>query len=106
MAAPLTGRTRSVVVTLGAEGAVVVAAGTEPVRVRADPGRAVVDTTGAGDAFCGVLAAALARGLDLVGATELGVAAGGIAVAHPGALPPVELAALAGRLPPRGRPRP
>lgn len=106
MAAPLTGRTRSVVVTLGGEGAVVVAAGTEPVLVPAGPGVAVVDTTGAGDAFCGALAAALARGFGLVGATELGVAAGGIAVAHPGARPPAELGILADRLTPPGRSHP
>jgi ribokinase len=48
------------VVTLGAEGAVVAVRGAEPVRV---PARRVpvTDTTGAGDAFCGALAAELDR---------------------------------------------
>ena len=48
---------RLAVVTLGAEGCVAVPGGWHPARkVQA------VDSTGAGDAFCGVLAAALARG--------------------------------------------
>jgi len=62
--AALAGHARSAVVTLGAQGALVVADGT----VRHVPAPApshVVDTTGAGDAFVGVLAAALAAGRDL-----------------------------------------
>ena len=51
---------RAVVVTLGAEGAVVVE-GDRAERVRA-PHVEVVDTTGAGDAFCGALAEAIAGG--------------------------------------------
>ena len=46
------------VVTLGAGGCVTVPGGWHPA-----PKAQTVDTTGAGDAFCGVLAAALARGL-------------------------------------------
>jgi len=98
LARRLAGPSRTVVVTLGASGAVVVGTGAEPVGVPAAPAR-VVDTTGAGDAFCGALASGLARGLDLVSATELGVAAGAIAVGHPGALPPQALAELGDRLP-------
>ena len=45
----------------------------------------VVDTTGAGDAFCGALAAALARGADREVALEAALAAGAAAVRHPGA---------------------
>ena len=45
----------------------------------------VVDTVGAGDAFNGTLAAALAEGLDLVEAATLANAAGAIAVTKPGA---------------------
>ena len=47
----------------------------------------VVDTTGAGDAFCGALAAALARGVDREAALDAALAAGAAAVRHPGAQP-------------------
>lgn len=47
----------------------------------------VVDTTGAGDAFAGALAAMLARGADRKSALQAGVAAGGRAVTHEGAQP-------------------
>ena len=47
----------------------------------------VVDTTGAGDAFCGALAAALARGDERAQALEAALAAGAAAVRHPGAQP-------------------
>ena len=45
----------------------------------------VVDTTGAGDAFVGVMAASLAGGVGLEEAVEDGVAAATVAVQHPGA---------------------
>jgi ribokinase len=73
----------SVVVTLGRDGAVVAAEGvlehvaTEPVRV--------VDTTGAGDALTGALAAALSRGERLTDAVRFGVRAGTYAVTGAGA---------------------
>lgn len=47
----------------------------------------VVDTTAAGDAFCGALAAALARGEDLVDAVAFANAAGALAVTVLGAAP-------------------
>jgi ribokinase len=47
----------------------------------------VVDTTGAGDAFCGALAAALAAGLDHADALAAAVAAGADAVRRMGAQP-------------------
>ena len=76
-------RVPALVVTLGARGAVVVSDG---VRTSV-PGTPVVavDTTGAGDCFCGVLAARLAAGDDLVTATRWGSAAGALAVQRPGA---------------------
>ncbi len=74
---------RSVVITRGGSGAELRdAAGTRHVTA---PAVTVVDTTGAGDAFAGALAAALAAGADLHTAVEAGVAAGSAAVQHRGA---------------------
>jgi ribokinase len=55
------------------------------------PAADVVDTTGAGDAFCGALAAALARGADRRTALEAALAAGAAAVTRRGAQPDPEL---------------
>ncbi len=81
--AELVGRCRSVVVTVGAAGAVVgdAARVEHVVAEKVD----VVDTTGAGDAFTGALAAALSSGCDLVAAVGVGVRAGTFAVQRPGA---------------------
>jgi ribokinase len=49
------------------------------------PEERVVDTTGAGDAFCGALAAALAGGAGRVRALDRAVAAGAEAVCRHGA---------------------
>jgi ribokinase len=69
---------RSVVVTLGAAGAVAAsAAGSWAVEA---PRVAAVDTTGAGDAFTGTLAAFLAEGRSLDEALRIAVAAGALAV--------------------------
>jgi ribokinase len=46
---------------------------------------ATVDSTGAGDAFCGALAAALAEGRPLAEAVQRAVAAGALATTHVGA---------------------
>ncbi|MGY5123811.1 ribokinase [Streptomyces nigrescens] len=76
---------RSVVVTLGGDGALVLdASGAENVpgvRVKA------VDTTGAGDAFTGALATRLARGDALPEAARFAVRVGAAAVTKPGAQP-------------------
>jgi ribokinase len=53
----------------------------------AEPVDQVVDTTGAGDAFCGALAAALAGGADDEQALRVALAAGADAVRRPGAQP-------------------
>ncbi|UOZ11919.1 ribokinase [Amycolatopsis sp. WQ 127309] len=89
------------VVTLGGEGCVVLRREREPVHVNGIPVQ-VIDTTGAGDTFCGVLAASLARGLDVEAATRLACAAGALAVTRPGAQTAVpsadEVALLGGRV--------
>lgn len=72
-----------VVVTLGAGGALVVAGGAAT-HVAA-PAIDAVDATAAGDAFCGALADATTRGLDLVAATRWAVAAGAAAATRAGA---------------------
>jgi ribokinase len=77
-------RPRSRLVTLGAHGAVWDDLGLPAVEV---PDDEVLDTTGAGDAFCGALAAALARGEDRESALRGALAAGADAVRHLGAQP-------------------
>jgi ribokinase len=74
----------SVVVTLGARGALVVPADGPVVR-QAPPPVTAVDTTGAGDCFCGALAQALARGTDLPGAVRYAVAAAALSTTGAGA---------------------
>jgi ribokinase len=80
-----------VIVTMGAGGAVM--AGESGVRrVAPFPVRAV-DTTGAGDAFCGALVAALAGGLQLTAAARRASAAGALAATAAGAVPSLPTAA-------------
>ena len=73
----------AVVLTMGARGALTQVGG-DVVRV-APPAIEVVDTTGAGDAFTGALAAALDRGSGLATALAEGVRAGADACTHAGA---------------------
>ncbi len=73
----------AVVVTLGAEGAVVVE-GDRVERVRA-PQVEAVDTTGAGDAFCGALAEAMAGGATVVEAARWAVRVAAVSVTRAGA---------------------
>jgi ribokinase len=80
-----------VAVTRGVEGAeAATAAGSEFVRaVRVD----IVDTTGAGDTWCGVLAAGLDRGLTLPEAMHRAAAAAALSCTRPGAAPSMPVAA-------------
>lgn len=91
----LAARVPALVVTLGASGSII-ALGSERAQVPAFP-VTPVDTTGAGDTFCGVFAAHLGRGpltLDaLTVAARAGAAASAIAVTRPGAQPAVPTAA-------------
>jgi ribokinase len=80
-----------VIVTLGAEGAMAVSFDRHEI---AEGRRArVVDTTGAGDCFCGVLAAALAEGLELGQAMRWANAAAALSTERAGAAPPPTLRA-------------
>ncbi|TCO64694.1 ribokinase [Actinocrispum wychmicini] len=76
---------RSAVVTLGARGVLVI----EPDGVQEIPSPqvAAVDTTGAGDAFTGALAARLAEGVDLATAARFAVRVAAVSVTRRGAQP-------------------
>jgi ribokinase len=75
----------SVVTTLGEEGAVF--SGPEGAGHLRPPGVDAADTTGAGDAFCGALAACLAEGRSLSDAVRFACAAGALACTVRGAQP-------------------
>ncbi|MGN6220795.1 MAG: ribokinase [Microbacterium sp.] len=81
---------RSVVVTLGGRGALVAEPDAEPVAVPAHS-VPVVDTTGAGDTFCGALAAHLDRHRHegLVAAARFASAAAALSVQRRGAVPSI-----------------
>jgi ribokinase len=92
----------TVVVTLGARGALLVGDGSAV--LQAPPTVDAVDATGAGDCFCGALSAALADGADMLTAVRSGVAAASVSTTGAGArsaLPdPAALTAALLRLPP------
>lgn len=81
-AARLTAAPRDLLVTRGAAGS-----RWGDVTVAAEPVAEVVDSTGAGDTYCGVLAASLAAGADRVTAMRAATAAAARAVGWPGAQP-------------------
>ncbi len=78
---------RNVMVTMGAQGVLVCEAGAEAVVVAAVDAGAVVETTGAGDAFCGGFAAALSEGRTVLEAARFGCATAGISVTRAGTAP-------------------
>ena len=80
---------RILVVTLGKDGVVA----TTPDEFFHVPTLRIVpvDTVGAGDTFCGYLAAGLAEGLALEGALSQAAAAGALACLKPGAQPSIPL---------------
>ncbi|MFG2180931.1 ribokinase [Streptomyces abikoensis] len=78
---------RSVVITLGGEGALILdTEAAECVRIPGVPVE-VIDTTGAGDAFTGALTLRLARGATLEEAARFAVKVGAASVTRPGAQP-------------------
>lgn len=88
---------RTVVLTKGAGGVTLHRTDEQPLHIdafRIDP----VDSTGAGDAFCGVLAAALSQGESIEDALVRACAAGAVVAQHRGAttqeLSPASIAAL------------
>ncbi|MFC4222378.1 PfkB family carbohydrate kinase [Lysinibacter cavernae] len=88
-AAILAGIVPDVIVTLGAAGSLIVSAGASPLKLPSYSVQAV-DTTGAGDTFCGALVAALdadgAAVRDLVEATSFATAAAALSVQSAGAV--------------------
>jgi ribokinase len=88
MLAETSGLPRSLLVTFGARGADWDGLRAPAVEVPEDE---VVDTTGAGDAFCGALAAALAEGRDHEEALLAALTAGAANVRHAGAQPDARL---------------
>jgi ribokinase len=77
---------RNAVITLGPQGALVKNATTKA-RIPAYKAGPVVETTGAGDAFNGGFATALAEGKDVIAAAHFGCAVAGISVTRPGTAP-------------------
>jgi ribokinase len=86
---------RAVIVTLGARGAVVV--DEEVTLVPAEPVQAV-DTTAAGDCYCGALAVALAEGWPLAAAARWAGRAAALSVGKRGAQPSLPTRAEVGEL--------
>lgn len=82
---------QTIIVTLGAEGVVALRDGTIHTArgLKIEP----VDTVGAGDTFCGYLAASLDAGLDFEKALRRAAVAGSLACLKPGAQPAIPLAA-------------
>jgi len=76
----------SVVITLGAQGALLHTK-TQSEHIAAIVAGPVVETTGAGDAFNGGMATGLAQGLHPLEAVRLGCATAGISVTRPGTAP-------------------
>lgn len=84
----LASRVDGLIVTLGGEGSVLYRAGAEVARV---PAREVtaLDTTGAGDTYCGAFAAGIAEGMGLQQAATFATAAASISVQTLGAVPSI-----------------
>ena len=95
--AALRGKVETLVVTRHEHGALA-ARGGERADVPAEPIRALVDTTGAGDLFAAGFLAGEARGLGLERSLRLGAICAAEVIQHYGARPEANLRALAGEL--------
>ena len=82
----LTRGVRNVILTLGAQGALI-KNHTLTRHIPAVDAGPIVETTGAGDAFNGGLATALAEGMGLIESTRFACAVAGISVPRPGTAP-------------------
>lgn len=82
---------QTVIVTLGGDGARAVTSEGQSISVPALPVKPV-DTVGAGDTFCGYLAAGLDAGLDLEAAMRRAAVAASLACLKPGAQPAIPMA--------------
>ena len=71
----------TVIVTLGADGSVIIGQSVQHVPT---PSVAAVDTAGAGDVFCGVLAALIEGGAEIPAAARRAANAAGLSVTRPG----------------------
>jgi ribokinase len=78
---------RNVVLTLGARGSLLRTAGGQSTLIPSFSAGPVVETTGAGDAFCGAFAAALAEGRSAEDAARFASACAGISVTRHGTAP-------------------
>ena len=92
MAAWASQHRQTIIVTLGGDGARAVTAEGRAISVPALPVKPV-DTVGAGDTFCGYLAAGLDSGLDLEAAMKRAAIAASLACLKPGAQPAIPTAA-------------
>jgi len=75
------------ILSLGAQGAFVYEYAESSIHIPAMDCGPVVETTGAGDSFCGAFAHALIEGADTVKATRYAVAAASLSVTRPGTAP-------------------
>jgi ribokinase len=78
---------KNVILTMGARGALVRTEDGDVAIVDSFSAGPVVETTGAGDAFCGGFAAALAEDMPLLDAVRFGCATAGISVTRHGTAP-------------------
>ncbi len=78
----------TLIVTLGADGSVVYRQGQREQSVAAIP-VTPLDTTGAGDTFCGALAAGIAEGQPIIDAVRFATAAAALSVQSLGAVPSI-----------------